>query len=975
MADEDVVDFLNAWDLSQYIQIFRENEIDIKTLGLLSDDMIRELVPIIGHRAKLKTNIDQWRLIIQGMTGSSEINFETELNQNSSEEHTNLKPTLTSTTLSAENHILINLYDLGVVQQSEQQSKEVPSSLQSPTNILKAKSKLRNIETLKHLNIDIDKTKLQQEQFKAVWNTLSERKSRGETNIRIEHFSSAYSHICPSTDDLKVTIADCIDLSKIDITVQEVFLALEKCKLNSSPGPDGIPEIVLSQCRYALTLPLHYLFSLSLSSGTFPDLWKSSYVQPVFKNGDRSNIINYRPISIMSSIPKLLESILLPKLNFSFSKYIIPQQFGFRPHTSTSSNLVAYHKYLMDVIEKGGQVDAIYTDISKAFDTINHAVLIRKLELMGVNNLMLKWFSSYISCRSQKVRLHGYVSNNISIPSGVPQGGHISPLLFILYMNDVGLVFKHAQFSMFADDLKLFYNINSLDDGSKLQDDFDNFKAWCYNNGLQVNINKCNSISFYRNKSPFNIAYYSDNYLLPKVDSIKDLGVIFSSSLSFTAHIQSITIKASRSLGFIIRNTRDFNNIVSLKILYFALDDVHNLLKSTNEGKSLLASFGQSGLLDSVGRRRLCNLIINRELKDDAQKRVLSTRLQDLAYQITSVFHQERKLLDCLNNRRREYRKSGLIQTSRRSSTSSSSSSSFSLSKGLQHSVEEEDEELHSSVEEGLKWLQNSSDPWELVEKNWDITTNVRLKKLMSKNGQSIAKYMEEYPALKKPSGYLLILKDFQVSYPGKENKLYQNLIIYKNNIFELLRAKVNKTRDETVNNILNKYIKLYLEENEEISNIITLLSLSFLISVSSTRSKKSKIWRPSKIEVRDGFITHVRSDSEIQETITRRRSKLIEFGQTLQPFVIIVGHSLKEISSYLVVVDNTFYRLNSIIASVDCCFKIFLTLNAEYPVESSGIWYFIQRGLYNLKTPWDKNYTAVNAFMSDVGIRHTEDE
>jgi len=190
------------------------------------------------------------------------------------------------------------------------------------------------------------------------------------SNLFTEHFSSAYSHICLSTDDLKVTIADCIDLSKIDITIQEVFLALEKCRLNSSPGPDGIPEIVLSQCRYALTLPLHYLFSLSLSSGTFPDLWKSSYVQPVFKNGNSSNIINYRPISIMSSIPKLLESILFPKLNFSFFKYIIPQKFVFRPHTSTSSNLVAYHKYLMDVIEKGGQVGAIYTDISKTFDTI-----------------------------------------------------------------------------------------------------------------------------------------------------------------------------------------------------------------------------------------------------------------------------------------------------------------------------------------------------------------------------------------------------------------------------------------------------------------------------------------------------------------------------------------------------------------------------------------------------------------------------
>ena len=130
----------------------------------------------------------------------------------------------------------------------------------------------------------------------------------------------------------------------------------------------------------------------------------------------------------MSTIPKLLESILLPKLNFVFSNYIIPQQFGFRSHTSTSSNLVAYHKYLMDTIEKGGQVDAIYTDISKAFDTINHAVLIRKSELMGVDNIMLKWLSSYISGRSQKVKLHGYVSNNISIPSGVPQGGHISSM-------------------------------------------------------------------------------------------------------------------------------------------------------------------------------------------------------------------------------------------------------------------------------------------------------------------------------------------------------------------------------------------------------------------------------------------------------------------------------------------------------------------------------------------------------------------
>lgn len=158
--------------------------------------------------------------------------------------------------------------------------------------------------------------------------------------------------------------------------------------------------------------------------------------------------------------------------------------------------------------------------------------------------------------------------------------------------------------------------------------------------------------------------------------------------------------------------------------------------------------------------------------------------------------------------------------------------------------------------------------------------------------------------------------------------------------------------------------------ENEEISNLAVLLCLPFLISVSVCKGKKAKLqWRPSKVEMRDGFITHVLSSAEVQETISRRRDKLVGLGQTLQPFVLIVGSSLKEISSFFVIVDNTFYRLNSIISSVDCCYKIIIALNAKYPSESEAIWYFIQKGLYKLHTSLDKNFTAVNAFLSDVGI------
>lgn len=157
---------------------------------------------------------------------------------------------------------------------------------------------------------------------------------------------------------------------------------------------------------------------------------------------------------------------------------------------------------------------------------------------------------------------------------------------------------------------------------------------------------------------------------------------------------------------------------------------------------------------------------------------------------------------------------------------------------------------------------------------------------------------------------------------------------------------------------------------NEESSNIAAFLSLPFLIASAISRGKKSNTqWKASKLEVRDGFITHVKSNAEVQETITRRREKLIGLGHTLQPFIIIVGPTLNNILNYFVVVDNTFYQLNSIIDSVDCCFKIIITFNAEYPVESEVIWHFIQKGLFKLETPFDKNFTAVNAFISDIGM------
>lgn len=202
------------------------------------------------------------------------------------------------------------------------------------------------------------------------------------------------------------------------------------------------------------------------------------------------------------------------------------------------------------------------------------------------------------------------------------------------------------------------------------------------------------------------------------------------------------------------------------------------MLNSANAGRALLATYLQSGLLDSIGRKRLCNIIINHELKDDVHHKVPSSRLQDLAYQITTIFKKEHtatyfipyisygpglkraakgKLLDCLYNRRRDYRKSGLISPSRRSSTSSSGHSSPILLPEALRFLNDKNENNEALIEDNLNWLRNSSDPWNIVENHWITTANTRLKKLMSKDGPTIAEYMKEFPSLSKPAGYTLV--------------------------------------------------------------------------------------------------------------------------------------------------------------------------------------------------------------------------
>jgi hypothetical protein len=146
----------------------------------------------------------------------------------------------------------------------------------------------------------------------------------------------------------------------------------------------------------------------------------------------------------------------------------------------------------------------LYTDLKKAFDTVYQYILISKLKKIGISDPFLSWLQSYLTDRVQMVKINSSISNIVSISSGVPQGGHLSPLLFLIFINDVGKVFKYCKFSLFADDFKMYLPLSSISDAKNLQSDLEQLVVWCVENGFSINISKCVHISFHRHSSAIN---------------------------------------------------------------------------------------------------------------------------------------------------------------------------------------------------------------------------------------------------------------------------------------------------------------------------------------------------------------------------------------------------------------------------------------------------------------------------------------
>lgn len=360
-------------------------------------------------------------------------------------------------------------------------------------------------------------------------------------------------------------------ISRMFLTHDEILTAILKLNSNKGPGPDKIHPSFLINCAYEISTPLLHIFNLSLNSGKFPQNWKYSFLSPIFKSGNRNNIQNYRGIAILSAIPKLLEKIVCNKLSDIISPSLNNEQHGFLRNRSTITNLSIFTSSIFANMENGVQTDAIYTDFSKAFDRVCHNTLILKLNYFGIRGSLLNWIKCYLTNRIQRVKFLDVLSDEVSVSSGVPQGSHLGPLLFNIFISDLSIKLSGINHLFFADDLKIFHTIQTVNDASFLQSFLNRLDEWCKLNKLNLNTKKCSVITYTRKKEYSSFDYFINNEPLQRVDNIKDLGILLDTKLNFNLHYDSIISKSHAMLGFIKRRASEFNNVWVTKTLYCSL--------------------------------------------------------------------------------------------------------------------------------------------------------------------------------------------------------------------------------------------------------------------------------------------------------------------------------------------------------------------------------------------------------------------
>ena len=330
-------------------------------------------------------------------------------------------------------------------------------------------------------------------------------------------------------------------------------------------GPDELNPLLLKTMSKVFAVPLSLIYQESIRSGKIPSVWKDARVTPLFKKGQKSNPGNYCPVSLTSIVCKCMEKIVRAAVieHLSRNNLISNEQFGFR-NGRCVLQLIDVMEDWSNYVENDESWDTVYLDFAKAFDSVPHERLLRKVSAYGIRGQLLSWIKDFLTERRQYVSVKGESSSWKDVISGVPQGSVLGPILFIIYINDLPEV-VNSTMKIFADDTKV-YNKDTNND--ILQQDLDALFVWSKLWQLCFNVDKCKTIHFGRNKQ--NYQYTMNFEDIDSAEEEKDLGVIFQQDLKFSNHIATKVNKANSILSLIVR-TFQFIEQDSFILMYKAI--------------------------------------------------------------------------------------------------------------------------------------------------------------------------------------------------------------------------------------------------------------------------------------------------------------------------------------------------------------------------------------------------------------------
>jgi hypothetical protein len=344
---------------------------------------------------------------------------------------------------------------------------------------------------------------------------------------------------------------------------------------------DGIHSNVIKKTFHSYLKPLTHVLNLSILQGFFPEYLKLAKVIPLYKTGDSASFSNYRPVSVLPLFSKILERLMYNRiLNFIHKhKILYDYQFGFRGNHSTNMALTILMDKITSAIDNGEFVIGVFIDLQKAFDTVNHEILLNKLCKYGIRGTCLDWLRDYLSKRQQLVKFDDVVSTKQNITCGVPQGSILGPLLFILYVNDIVNVSRDLFLIIFADDTNIFVQGKSLDSMIELINcELANIYEWLKANRLSLNIAKTHYMIFKTRskKLPQHTDVKLNGTTIQCVESTKFLGVMLDTNITWATQINKVKSKVSKGIGVLCK-ARKVLNIPAIIQLYHSLINPHFL--------------------------------------------------------------------------------------------------------------------------------------------------------------------------------------------------------------------------------------------------------------------------------------------------------------------------------------------------------------------------------------------------------------